>query len=284
MKPRAPLKLTRTADLGPAKRPGPRPWEAEEQTAFDDDPENKTPVVPAPTLWMLAHSGASWYSRYRGFLIGTFGTLVVLGGVLVGLRAYSRGLLGGSPTRLLSAAPPAAPPRPVVVPVASAAARAITPPAAAAAPAAPAVPAVPDTIVLSVAVSPANAVILIDGDPVPSNPFLSRFPRGVATHRVRALAPGFKTKERLVSFADNVMLDLSLSPLPPEPPPAHSRERSKRREPPPRPAPPPPVAPAPVAAPAPAPAATAEASVRPESDKPRRRRIDANDPYAEDRR
>ena len=40
------------------------------------------------------------------------------------------------------------------------------------------------------------------------------------------MAPGYKTKERLVSFADNVMMDLSLAPEPAAPSPAPpSRER-----------------------------------------------------------
>jgi hypothetical protein len=282
MKPR-PVKFP-SAGMGRSSRPQLDAWSVDEPTTLDEDPQSKTPVVPAPTLWMLAHAGASWYSRYRFLLIGIGVALVIAVAFLLGLRGSSVDEPDMAPP--LAAPPPArpAPARPEAQPIA--------PPAPVVA-----VPAVPETIVLSVTVSPANAIVLIDGEQMPSNPFTTRFPRSAATHRVRATAPGYTPKERLVSFADNVMLDLSLIPIPADPPAARERtsssaskkrererERDREREAARPSAPPPAPPPAAVASP-PAPAAApAESPPRTETEKPRRRRIDSNDPYAEDRR
>jgi serine/threonine protein kinase len=141
-----------------------------------------------------------------------------------------------------------------------------------------------DTIVFSVSVTPSTAQVLIDGQPMPSNPFLGRFQKGDVSHRVRAVAPGYLPKERLVTFSDNVMIDLSLVAKPVERP----REAVSRREPPPprraepqaRPsaAPsPPPSAPQPVSAPSRA--STNDIAPRGEWEPPRRRNIDTNNPY-----
>jgi hypothetical protein len=118
---------------------------------------------------------------------------------------------------------------------------------------------------------------------------VTHFPKGFAVHRIRATAPGYQPRERVVSYADNVMLDLSLAPVAPartasrddqprrrEPPPArHVSARAPAPAAPPTPvvvARPEPVAPPPVAAPAPA-----------EPEKPRRRgRIDSTNPYKEE--
>jgi serine/threonine-protein kinase len=139
----------------------------------------------------------------------------------------------------------------------------------------------PEMIQLSITVAPPAAQLSIDGQPVPSNPFLGRFAKDPAMHLVRASAPGFLPKERLVSFADNVFVDLNLvaRPAAPTPPPP-------RREPPRRaiesrpvvvtPAPAPAAPPPPVAAPA----RPTEISARPE---PRRRAIDSNNPYGDDK-
>jgi hypothetical protein len=138
---------------------------------------------------------------------------------------------------------------------------------------------VAETIMLTVAVSPSSAQVLLDGQLLPSNPFITRFPRSAATHRLRAVAAGYQAKERWVSFSDNVMLDISLVPVAD---PAH--DRSKRA-----PAPavrhtaaPQPAAQPPAVQAAPAPHRPADISPRPENDKSRRRRIEAADPYAGD--
>jgi hypothetical protein len=149
----------------------------------------------------------------------------------------------------------------------------------------PSPPTVADTVFLSVTVSPANARVSIDRQRMPSNPFVARFPRSLDTHVVRAWAPGFEIKERLVTFSDNLILDLSLSPLPADPPSA--RDRAARR---------PGLAPArrfgpaaAAAAPGPLPlpisasAAGPELLQRPaEGEVSRRRRIEPRDPYSDD--
>jgi hypothetical protein len=147
-------------------------------------------------------------------------------------------------------------------------------------------PTVADTVFLSVTVSPANAVVSIDRQRMPSNPFVARFPRSLDSHVVRASAPGFETKERLVTFSDNIMLDLSLSPLSADSPSA--RDRPGRR-----PAPPasrrlsPPAsttAPGPLPLPAAGSAPSGPALLpRPaDGETARRRRIEARDPYSDD--
>jgi eukaryotic-like serine/threonine-protein kinase len=163
--------------------------------------------------------------------------------------------------------------------------------------AAPAQNPAPATIVLSVGVAPAGAQLTIDDQPVPSNPFVGRFPRGAEWHRVRATAPGYQTRERLVSFEDNVMIDLTLPPRAPTlPPPRHESSHHadlRRADPPPpfqrRADPPPPVRPAPLeaaappaAALAPARATAADISPRSPADPPRRRAIDATNPYGDE--
>src|SRR5581483_3126828 len=149
-------------------------------------------------------------------------------------------------------------------------------------------PALPDMILLSVSVAPPQARVLIDGEQMPSNPFLGRFPKSAATHHVRAVAPGYLAKERLVSFAENVMVDLNLTPKPaapaPEPPPKRHDSPAARHA-----APPParPVSAAPV--PQPAPPAIAQprpappADIQPRAEGPRRRAIDSTNPYGDDK-
>ncbi len=189
-----------------------------------------------------------------------------------------------------------APPPQVALPPAAASPPVAAPPVAA--------PPAPETIVLSVSVTPSTAQIAIDGHPMPSNPFVGHFPKSSATHRIRATAPGHLSKERLVSFYDNVMIDLSLTqqPQPPPQPPAraaaaersssrHSEsqrhgESAARREsgPPARPAAmvtAPALAPAPVAAPARQ--TPNDIAPRGEWEPPRKRAIDTSNPYGDDK-
>jgi hypothetical protein len=146
--------------------------------------------------------------------------------------------------------------------------------------------AVPDLVAVSVTVAPAAAVLTIDGEPVRGNPYFARVPRSTGLHRVQASAQGYVPTERLVSFSDNVMLDFSLSPRPvprePAPQPPPRRDWSQRR----ResiqhvtPAPPPP----PIPQPALAPQRPADIVPRPEGAPQRRRAIDTNNPYGDDR-
>jgi hypothetical protein len=160
-------------------------------------------------------------------------------------------------------------------------------------------PSAPEMIVFSVSVTPSSAQIAIDGQPMPSNPFVGHFPKATGTHRIRASAPGHQPKERRVSFDDNVMIDLSLQPQPqPAPPPAHAsteRAPSRRWEPPRHDvAPAHPVQPiatrpatataSPSLAPAPA-AAPARQDITPRSEweAPRKRTIDTSNPYGEEK-
>ena len=178
----------------------------------------------------------------------------------------------------------------------------------AAAPAAAVVPAanapVPETIVFSVSVTPSTAQISIDGQPMPSNPFVGHFAKAAGTHRVRATAPGHQPKERLVNFDDNVMIDLSLTPQPQSPaqPAAHAstaNERAPSRHWEPRhyeaPArhelPQQPHAPSSIATPSLAPAPVAapprrdsnDIAPRGEWEPPRKRTIDTSNPYGDDK-
>ncbi|MCA1664852.1 MAG: serine/threonine protein kinase, partial [Myxococcales bacterium] len=89
-----------------------------------------------------------------------------------------------------------------------------------AAPAPVARPSGPEMIVFSVSVTPSTAQIAIDGQLMPSNPFVGHFQKSGTAHRVRATAAGHSAKERLVTFDDNVMIDLSLTPAAPAPAPA----------------------------------------------------------------
>ena len=141
---------------------------------------------------------------------------------------------------------------------------------------------------------------------MPSNPFVGHFPKAPGTHRMRADASGHSAKERLVSFDDNVMIDLSLTP--------GRRRRSRRAparagagvaprraresrhwEPPARHEPPPParpqpsrpsapsLAPPPAARPPPKRASANDIVPRGEWEPPRKRVIDTSNPYGEEK-
>jgi serine/threonine-protein kinase len=166
-------------------------------------------------------------------------------------------------------------------------------------------PSGPEMIVFSVSVTPSTAQIAIDGQLMPSNPFVGHFPKSGTAHRVRATAPGHSAKERLVTFDDNVMIDLSLTPAaqPQAPAPAAARgsnggERSTsrrweqtrqpaHREPPPPPARPTAIVatPALTAPPAAAPSRASSNDIVPrgEWEPPRKRAIDTSNPYGEDK-
>ncbi|MDB4971172.1 MAG: serine/threonine protein kinase, partial [Myxococcales bacterium] len=177
------------------------------------------------------------------------------------------------------------------------------PPQAASAIAAPgaagdarAAPRADETIVFSMGVTPSTSQIYIDGRLMPSNPFIGHFTRTNGSHRVRASASGYQTKERLVSFDDNVMIDLSLTPNPTPPPSPSSSSRgssswrressapARRLEPAPRiltAAPsasqdPPPSAPPPSRS-------SGDIAPRGQWEAPKRRGIDTNNPYGEEK-
>jgi serine/threonine-protein kinase len=63
--------------------------------------------------------------------------------------------------------------------------------------------------------SPAEARLFLDDAPLPSNPFSSRFPRDGAAHRLRVEAPGYATRNELISFdKPEITLEISLATEP----------------------------------------------------------------------
>jgi serine/threonine-protein kinase len=71
----------------------------------------------------------------------------------------------------------------------------------------------PDTIRIEVRVAPDDAEVLIDGIAVDGNPFVDRFPRDGARHRVEARAHGFQPAAQLVVFDEDRSIDFELQPL-----------------------------------------------------------------------
>jgi hypothetical protein len=146
--------------------------------------------------------------RYRRLALaarglGIFTLSVVLGAIVFGRRQAA----APNPLDLLPAEGklPANAPS-LVIPPPRAMVEALPAREAAAAP-------VSNTILLSVRVWPPNARVSIDRQLVLSNPFVGRWPRDLETHHIRVSAPGFRSSERLVSFAADLILDLSLAPL-----------------------------------------------------------------------
>jgi hypothetical protein len=282
--------------VSPAVPPFERAAESDDYLRDPDDvsphdPEDKTPI--APPGGMLPPTGGRSYQQLRPVLLG-------FGSVLLVVIAFLSGAAFSARRGASTPPPPEPPPVEVVHPVSAELVEPVAPlppsvealeheaelpPDLAPIP----VPAtVPDTILLAVTVSPSEARVLIDGQAMPSNPFVARFPRSTDTHQIRVTAPGFQSRERLVSFGDNVTLDVSLSPSAADP--RAARERPFRRSPPPARRASSPHAPResrslPVAA-APAPPAAAPTDQllpRPlEGDPARRRRIESKDPYADD--
>jgi eukaryotic-like serine/threonine-protein kinase len=72
----------------------------------------------------------------------------------------------------------------------------------------------PNAIHARFSVNPAEGRILIDGAPLPSNPFDGRFPRDGMAHRLQFEAAGFLPQSRIIVFDKDVALDLSLQPKP----------------------------------------------------------------------
>jgi serine/threonine-protein kinase len=248
------------------------------------------PEAPPPNLTQPILDRVLAFARGHRLVVGSAVVLVLMAITAAIVLSHDRPPPVSSVAVVAPAPPTPAPapaPRPAAAPVVAAAAAAPT-------------QKMIDTIELSIAVSPSHAQVLIDGEVMPSNPFLGRFPRSTAMHRIRAVAPGFEPRERLVSFADNVLLDLSLTPKPTPatkheppvvrvettpPPSRRSESRARVNHPPPPPPPRPATPPAPVAAPPPPPPprSTAPADISPRPEGPRRRSIDATNPYGDDK-
>lgn len=92
-----------------------------------------------------------------------------------------------------------------------------------------AVPPAPDTIVLSLRVTPPDATVWIDDERVDPGRASIALPRTTAPRRVRASAPGFETIERVVvpDRAQSVVLELPAASVPSP----HTEPAPRRREP-----------------------------------------------------
>jgi serine/threonine-protein kinase len=235
------------------------------------------------TLEPLPHAPwPSFLDRWRPWLVagGLASVFMVTTAIVVGVE---RTPVSVAPVPY--AAPIAQPaamaqPRPGAVPMAAAAPRELP------------VPRLDETVILSVGVAPSTAAIYIDGQKMPSNPFIGHFAKTTGNHRLRAVAPGYQAKERTVSFADNVMIDLSLVPAPIAPAPAVHHERpaaSSRVATPARAAGHAPEAVAPASAPVvadpPANRAERKSDIAPRGEwaPPRKRSIDTSNPYEDER-
>jgi serine/threonine protein kinase len=93
--------------------------------------------------------------------------------------------------------------------------------------------AAPRTIELRLGAEPASASFFLDDAPLPGNPFVGRFPRDDASHRLRVEASGHAPQTLLVRLEEDQKLTLKLTPEPgpsasaaakPEPPPADDRK------------------------------------------------------------
>jgi serine/threonine-protein kinase len=57
--------------------------------------------------------------------------------------------------------------------------------------------------------------LLLDGQPLPQNPFAGARPADAKQHVLRAEAPGYEPAEHTLTFDRNLELDLVLKPSPP---------------------------------------------------------------------
>jgi serine/threonine-protein kinase len=103
-------------------------------------------------------------------------------------------------------------------PAATPAATAIQPPAAA-----PAPESLENTVKFVVDVSPSDAVVTLDGAPLPQLPFEGSFRRGRDQHHVEASAEGYQPIRQLTTFENDRRLSIVLRPLP-----ASAKARARR--------------------------------------------------------
>ncbi len=68
------------------------------------------------------------------------------------------------------------------------------------------------TVQISIRVEPESAQLRIDGIEVEGNPYVGRFPRDAAQHRVEAFADGYSAKRLFVSFSDDEEVEIRLRP------------------------------------------------------------------------
>jgi serine/threonine-protein kinase len=65
-------------------------------------------------------------------------------------------------------------------------------------------------VTLTIRVTPAKALVQLDGASLPSNPFHSAVPKDATLHKLTASAPGFTTEERLLQYDQDAIIDLVL--------------------------------------------------------------------------
>ncbi len=122
-----------------------------------------------------------------------------LGPVAVGASALLLALAAGA--LWMGRQPPAVPP-------AAAAVTSASPVVSAVAVAEPSTAAT--AVELTVHASPTTATLLLDGSPLPSNPFTGKFRRDGLQHQLRAEAADHRPVSRLISFDQNLVVDLIL--------------------------------------------------------------------------
>jgi serine/threonine-protein kinase len=129
---------------------------------------------------------------------------------VLAVAAFAGGYLFLAPmyARRFAARTAAAPEAPLAAP------SAVTP-APSSLPAPASTTAAPDTatIRLHVTVNPSNATVLVDGKPLPSNPFDGRVPRDGRRHKVQIDADGFSRALRVPVFDRDVEISSTLRPL-----------------------------------------------------------------------
>jgi serine/threonine-protein kinase len=82
------------------------------------------------------------------------------------------------------------------------------------APSAAPVDVMPAQVQLTIVAAPTHAQLFLDDVKLSGNPFIGRFPRDNAEHRLRAEAPGFTATNRVLFFQSDQSIEMSLQPVP----------------------------------------------------------------------
>ncbi|QRO02498.1 serine/threonine protein kinase [Archangium violaceum] len=193
----------------PTRPPPPPPEDSQpvsRSLVLEVDPPTEAHIVsearvPPQRRWVLPAVGAA--------------LLLVIGGVALVSVSRPRELASPavSPPSVVAAAPTPAPSAPLPTPqpvVLAASSQAVAPPSPEVVepPAREAPPA--EEIELHIEVVPRGAVVQLDGEVLPSNPYTGRFPRDGAVHQLRVSAAGFTPMVKELRFEKDLMLGLNL--------------------------------------------------------------------------
>ncbi len=143
-----------------------------------------------------------------------------------------------------------------------------------------------ETIELAVRAKPENAILVLDGKRLASNPFTAEMPKERRTHVLRATAPGYRAAERVITFQKDLDIELALSKLGrtrvsrAQPKPENPAETQAKAAPPPEPSKPSRAALQPAPKPKPQAIEPGMDLSRPAAPRPQRQ-IDDEDPYAQ---